>query len=152
MSRTSLVIFVLSLVIFTFLSFTGMGDLPEKIAIHFNVSGSADAWAPREVYRVVFFLCLIGFPLFLVSVMAGLPRLARGKGQIPDRHFLLRHACWLGTLTVAFIYGIHITVIRANAINPPLLAIDRLLVLVFVYLAILAWWVIVFLRHFKQTD
>src|SRR5947207_15149655 len=53
--------------------------------------------------------------------MAGLPRFTKGRGQIPDCEywfavnrqrqtevFLLQHACWLGTLTVAVVYGIHI--------------------------------------------
>jgi uncharacterized membrane protein len=151
MSRTSLVIFVSLLVIFAFLSINSMGDLPDKIAIHFNVSGSADSWTTREIYRVVFLLCLIGFPLFLVSVMAVAPRLAvdDGKNQIEDP-FWLRHACWLCALTAVFIYAIHITVMRANAINPPSLAISQLLLMVFIYLAALAWWVAVFLRHFKK--
>jgi hypothetical protein len=48
------------------------------------------------------------------------------------------------------IYAIHITVMRANAINPPSLAISQLLLMVFIYLAALAWWVAVFLRHFKK--
>ena len=98
MSRTSLVIFVSLLVIFAFLSINSMGDLPDKIAIHFNVSGSADSWTTREIYRVVFLLCLIGFPLFLVSVMAVAPRLAvdDGKNQIEDPFWT--DACWLGDL------------------------------------------------------
>jgi uncharacterized membrane protein len=92
MSRTSLVIFVSLLVIFAFLSINSMGDLPDKIAIHFNVSGSADSWTTREIYRVVFLLCLIGFSLFLVSVMAVAPRLAvdDGKKQIEDPFWTAR--------------------------------------------------------------
>lgn len=151
MSRTSLIIFVSLLVIFAFLSINSMGDLPDKVAIHFNVSGSADSWTTREIYRVVFLLCLIGFPLFLVSVMTVAPQLALNdtKKQI-ENSFWLRHACWLGAFTVTFIYAIHITVIRANVINPPSLAISQLLLMVFIYLAALAWWVAVFLRHFKK--
>ncbi|MGB6348676.1 MAG: DUF1648 domain-containing protein [Pseudolabrys sp.] len=164
MNRTSLVIFVSLLVIFTFLSINSIGDLPDKIAIHFDVSGSADSWTTREVYRVVFLICLIGFPLFLVSVMSAAPRHAKGKAQSPGHEnrsadggqkqiedpFWLRHACWLGALTVVFIYGIHIVVIRANAMNPPTLAISQLLLMVFIYLAALAWWIAVFLRHYKK--
>jgi hypothetical protein len=63
---------------------------------------------------------------------------------------LLQHASWLGTLTVAVIYGMHISIVRANAISPPLLATDRVLTMVFGYLIGLVWWTAAFLRHFKK--
>ncbi|MFZ2092727.1 MAG: hypothetical protein WAU99_13430, partial [Pseudolabrys sp.] len=64
--------------------------------------------------------------------------------------FLLQHSCWLGTLTVAVIYGMHISIMHANAANPPLLATDRLLTMVLFYLIGLVWWAAAFLRHFKK--
>ena len=152
--------------IFTFLAFNSIEGLPEKIAIHFDANGAADSWTTREAYRVFVLLSLSGLPLLLVWVMAGLPRLTQGRGQIPDSEywfavnrqqqteaFLLRHACWLGTLTVAVVYGTHVLITRANAINPPMLATDRLLTMIFVYLFGLVWWTVAFLRHFrKRTD
>ena len=163
MPRASLVIFISLLVVFSFLTLNSIGDLPEKIAIHFDANGAADGWTSRETYRVSALLALSGLPLLLVWIMAGLPRLTKGRGQIPDYEywfagdrqrltetFLLRHACWLGTLTVAVIYGMHVSIMRANAISPPLLATDRLLTMVFVYLLGLVWWAAAFLRHFKK--
>ena len=166
MGRASVVIFVSLLLIFTYLTFNSIGDLPEKIAIHFDANGGADGWTTRETYRVYVLLSLAGLPLLLVWIMAGLPRLTKGKGQIPDceywfagdrqqltETFLLQHACWLGTLTVAVIYGMHVSIMRANAISPPALATDRLLTMALVYLIGLVWWTATFLRHFKkQTD
>jgi len=163
MGRASLVIFVSLLLIFTFLTVNSIGDLPAKIAIHFDANGAADGWTTRETYRVYVLLSLAGLPLLLIWVMAGLPRLTKGKGQIPNceywfasdrqrltKTFLLQHACWLGTLTVAVIYGVHMSIMRANSIVPPLLATDRLLAMIFVYLIGLVWWMSAFLRHFKK--
>lgn len=166
MSRASLVVFISLLVIFMLLAFNSIGGLPEKIAIRFDANGAADSWTTRETYRVFVLLSLAGLPLLLVWVMAGLPRLTKGRGQIPDceywfavnrqqqtEAFLLQHACWLGTLTVAVVYGMHVLIVRANAINPPMLTTDRLLTMIFVYLFGLVWWTAAFLRHFrKQTD
>lgn len=42
MNRASLWIFVSLLVIFFFLTFNSTGDLPEKIAVHFDTAGAAD--------------------------------------------------------------------------------------------------------------
>jgi uncharacterized membrane protein len=163
MYRPSLLIFVSLLVIFNFLALNSIGDLPDKVAIHFDANGAADNWTTRETYRVFALLSLAGLPLLLVWIMAGLPRLTKGRGQIPDceywfsgdrekptEEFLLQHASWLGTLTVAVIYGMHISIVRANAISPPLLATDRVLTMVFGYLIGLVWWTAAFLRHFKK--
>jgi uncharacterized membrane protein len=165
MNRASLLIFVSLLMVFSFLTLNSFGDLPEKIAIQFDANGAADGWTTRETYRIFALLALAGLPLLLVWIMAGLPRLTKGRGQIPDceywfagdrqqstESFLLQHACWLGTLTLAVVYGIHISILRANAISPPLLATDRLLTMAFVYLLGLVWWTAAFLRHFKNRQ
>ena len=52
MNRASLVIFVSLLLVFSFLTLDSIGDLPEKIAIHFDANGVADGWTSRETYRV----------------------------------------------------------------------------------------------------
>ena len=140
MNRASLVIFVSLLVVFSFLTLNSIGDLPEKIAIHFDTNGTADGWTSRETYRGFALLALVGLPLLLVWIMAGLPRLTKGRGQIPDCEYWfagdrqqLTHfdnACQRG--------------------KPPLLATDRLLTMIFVYLFGLVWWMAAFLRHFKK--
>jgi len=166
MGRASLVIFTSLLVIFTFLVLNSIGGLPENIAIHFDTNGAADSWTTRETYQVFVLLSLVGLPLLLVWLVAGLPRLTKGRGQVPDceywfadnrlqqtEAFLLQHACWLGTLTVAVVYGMHVLIVRANAKNPPMITTDRLLTMIFGYLFGLVWWTTAFLRHFrKQTD
>ena len=79
MNRASLVIFVSLLVVFSFLTLNSIGDLPEKIAIHFDANGAADGWTTRETYRFYVLLSLAGLPLLLVWIMAGLPRLTKGE-------------------------------------------------------------------------
>lgn len=163
MNRASLVIFVSLLVIFSFLTLNSIGDLPKTVAIHFDANGAADGWTTRENYRFYGLLSLAGLPLLLVWIMAGLPRLTKGRGQVPDCEywfaddrrrstevFLLQHACWLGTLTVAVVYGMHISLMHANATTPPLLATDHLITIVLIYLIGLVWWAAAFLRHFRQ--
>ena len=111
-----------------------------------------------------YFCCWSACHCYLFWLVAGLPRYTNGKGQIPNceywfaqerRHltesFLISHACWLGCLTVAVVYGIHISILRANAITPPVLATDRLITMVVVYLCGLVWWTAAFLRHFQSS-
>ena len=148
-----------------FFAFSSVGGLPERVATHFTTSGVADGWTSREDYRLFILLSLTALPSLLVWLMAGLPRLTNGKGQIPNsehwfaperRHatesFLIRHAFWLGCMTVAVVYGIHMFILRANATTPPVLATDRFFTMVVVYLLGLVWWLVSFLRHFQRLD
>ena len=162
-SRLSFYVFPALLAACALLTVTSSAGLPENVAIHFNAKNGADAWVTRDQYRILMLLCLVGLPLLLVWVMARLPRLTGGKGQIPDHEywfaterrdaterFLLAHSCWLGTITVAIIYGIHLSIQRANTVVPATLATDQLGTMLLIYLCGLAWWITRFLRHFDR--
>jgi hypothetical protein len=165
MNHWPILLFAALLTVCAFLVLSTAEDLPEKVAIHFTVDGLPDNWTTRDRYRLVVLLSLVGLPLLLLFAMAGLPLVTGGQGLIPNHEywfaqkrrrstasFLLRHACWLGCLTVAVIYGLHVLIMRANAVEPPLLAIDRLLTMVLVYFAGLGWWFTSFMRHFQKTE
>jgi uncharacterized membrane protein len=160
-----LVLFAAFVVGAAFVALNSIGELPERVAIHFTTNGVADGWTSRENYRLYILSFLVAMPSLLIWLMGGLPRLTNGRGQIPNcdywfaqerRHatesFLIGHACWLGLMTVAIVYGMHISILRANAITPPVLAMDRCLTMIVVYLCGLVWWFAAFLRHFQRTD
>jgi uncharacterized membrane protein len=163
--QNRLVLFATLLVVATFFALRSIGELPESVAVHFGINGVAGGWMGRESYRLCVLLFLVAFPSLLVWLFAGLPRMTDGRGQIPNSEywfsqerrsttesFLLSHACWLGCMTVAIVYGMHVSIMRANAISPPLLATDRVIVMLLVYFAGLGWWVTVLLRHFQRMD
>ncbi len=62
---------------------------------------------------------------------------AERRGE--TERFLLSHALWLGCFTVAIIYGAHVVIERANSLVPPTLAVDRLIVMLVIYLCGLVW-------------
>jgi uncharacterized membrane protein len=159
-SSLSVLLFSALLVVSIFLVSTA--NLPENIAIHFGKNGLADAWKSRQEYRFLIVLALASFPLLLVALLAGLPLLTNGRGQIPNHEywfteerrkptatFLITHACWLGCLTVAVIYGVHVTIVQANSVSPPILNTNRLMTILVIYLCGLVWWMSTFLRHFQ---
>jgi hypothetical protein len=163
-SRLSLYVFLAVLAACTLHTVTSSAGLPENVAIQFDSKNGADAWVARDQYRILMLLCLIGLPLLVVWVMARLPRLTGGKGQIPDHEhwfaterrdaterFLLARSCWLRTITVAIIYGIHVSIQRANAIIPATLATDQLSTMLLIYICGFAWWIASFLAHFDRT-
>ena len=160
-----LALFATFLLVAAFFAFNSIGELPERVAIHFDANGAVNGWTSREGYRLFLLFFLVALPSLLVWLMAGLPRLTNGKGQIPNneywfaqerRHaterFLIDHAFWLGCMTVAIVYGIHISILRANAITPPVLATERFITMIAVYLFGLVWWFTAFMRHFKRMD
>jgi uncharacterized membrane protein len=160
-----IVLFAAFVVIATFLALSSIGELPERVAIHFTPDGQADRWTSRETYRLSLMLSLVLVPSLLVWLMAGLPRLTGGKGQIPNaeywfaqerrqatERFLISHASWLGCMTVAIVYAMHLLILRAHAVAPPSLATDRLITMVLIYLCGLAWWFVAFMRHFQRLD
>lgn len=163
-SRLSLYVFSALLAACALFVVTSSASLPENVAIHFDAKNGADTWVTRDQYRILMLLFLVGLPLLLVWVMARLPRLTGGKGQIPDHEywfaderkdatesFLLAHSCWLGSLTTAIIFGIHVSIQRANAVAPATLATDQLSTMLLIYLCGLAWWITSFLRHFDKA-
>jgi len=164
MSRASL-IFSALIVVFAVLIFSSVGYLPTKVAVHFNANSAPDRWVSREEYGIFALLFVVGLPLVLFAIMAGLPRLTNGKGLIPNNEywfaderkqetesFLLQHSSWLGTMTAAVLYGIHVLLTRANELNPPKLSTDRFLMMIFIYLCGLAWWTTAFFRHFQKSS
>ena len=161
-SRLSVYVFSALLVVCVLLALKSIPSLPENVAIHFNAKNEADSWVSRDQYRVFILLFLVGLPLLLVWVMAWLPRLTGGKGQIPDceywfaderrgetERFLLSHALWLGSLTVAVVYGTHLAIQRANSLAPAILADKTLTWMLVIYLCGLVWWFTRFMRHFQ---
>src|SRR5262249_7482655 len=163
-SRLSAYVFTALLAVCVLFALKSIPGLPENVAIHFNAKYEADAWVPRDQYCVFILLFLVGLPLLLVWVMAWLPRLTGGKGQIPDcefwfaderrgetERFLLSHALWLGCFTIAIIYGVHVAIQRANSLAPATLAVDTLTAMLVIYLCGLIWWFARFLRHFRSV-
>lgn len=59
MSRASFVFSAL-MVVFAVLFLNSIGDLPAKIAVHFDANSAPDRWVSREQYGIFALLFLIG--------------------------------------------------------------------------------------------
>ena len=71
------------------------------------------------------------------------------SGEVKPSAFLLSHALWLGSLTVAVVYGTHLAIQRANSLAPAILADKTLTWMLVIYLCGLVWWFTRFMRHFQ---
>ncbi len=138
-------------------------QLPPTVAVHFDAAGAADSWMTAASYSSLILFLMIVVPVLLILLFAVLPRVTGGRGQIPNSDywlvperaqdslgFLFRHSCWLASMTLATLYGINLFILRANGVTPPRLDTERLFLMVFVYLAGLAWWSMTLFRRFSR--
>jgi len=105
--------------------------LPERVATHFDAAGAPNGWMTRTEH--VRFTLIFGtlMPAFVVGVFT-LIRALGGRGlNIPNKDYWLaperqqatvdfvqRHGVWLAALMIAFIAGVHASILRANAHAP----------------------------------
>ncbi len=138
--------------------------LPERVAIHFGSGGEANGWMSRSTDLIFFSGLGVGLPLFFVvlSLVTGL--IPAWFVNLPHREYWLsperraqtrayisRQMIWMGWLTILFLAGIHYLTIQANRVTPPHLPMSLFLVLTGGFLAGVAVWSIIFIRHFAKT-
>jgi hypothetical protein len=119
----------------------------------------------REGYRVFMLLFVTVLPLFVVAMAGWLPRLFPGAANIPNRRhwmaperreaalrLLAAYACWLGSLLVLFIFGIHILLLQANRSVPARLPETAFFGLLGGFALALLAWIVIRVRRFRRVD
>ena len=138
------------------------GQLPERVASHFNRAGEPNGWMSRANHLRFMVAFGTGLPLFLVAVGLLLPLLPARLINIPNReHWLgperrretgraLCTAClWLACLGAGFVTGLNALLSDANVRQPPFLPTAQLLLVVGLFLLGLAGWMVALLRRFR---
>jgi uncharacterized membrane protein len=136
--------------------------LPEHVASHFGAGGQANGFMSRDGYRWFTLAFTVAFPVLIVALIGGLPRLLPGLTNLPNRDywlaaerreetfdFLARHALWLGCGMVVFMCAIHWTIVQANALDPPRLG-TTFFGLLLAMLAGVGVWTAILIRRFRK--
>jgi hypothetical protein len=139
------------------------GALPERVASHFASGGAANGWMAREAYVAIVLAMATLLPLFIVTMMARLPRMHPRRIRLPHRDYWLapeRRDATFATLAgfawalacaiTLFIGGMHWTVLEANATNPPRLAESAADLLAFGFGTVVAAWAIALYLRFRR--
>lgn len=139
---------------------TGM-SLPPVVASHFAQGGQANGFMPRDTYLLLMIAFATLLPLLVAATNGLLPR------QMPKRmvrdpaywldparredtlRFLNALACAIAILISLFLLGVHLLVLRANAARPPQLPMPEFFVLLGVFVALLAVWMVALHRRFR---
>jgi predicted Ser/Thr protein kinase len=144
--------------------FNTIGQMPQRVAIHFNAEGWPDNWASRETHL----LWIALFPPGLTALFLGLarliprfPRLAnlprRDYWLAPERRALTaalvrRWLLSLACLMTVFFGALHWLVLQANTLQAPRLSTAPLLVIIIGFLLGLMIWITAFLMRFAEAE
>lgn len=139
------------------------GQLPDRVAVHFNASGQANGWASRE-QAVQFFERLTIVPAIFFILAMIIRVLPTTLVNVPHRDYWLApehraetmaaitgNFLWMGCLLVIFLAGIYRLTIEANHLAPPHLPLNWILPLAIGYVAVTIVWLGLFLRRFWKV-
>jgi ABC-type Fe3+ transport system permease subunit len=140
------------------------GQLPERLATHFDRDGQPNGWMSRSFH--LWFILIFGltFP-FLVAVVLFLARfLPDCFINIPRRDYwlaaerradtfayLLRQSLWFACIGVCFVAGLHFLIVQANLRPPAHLSLPLLLSVAGTFLLSLVVWALSLVRHFRHV-
>jgi serine/threonine-protein kinase len=160
-----------ALVIALWLAFAGYvwlsaSQLPERVATHFGAGGEPNGWMTRAQH--VQFTLLFGLlvPAFFLGIFAAIRPLGDRWLNIPRKDywlaperreetydFIMRLGFWLAGMFIAFLAGIHWSILTANARTPIVLPASSVGWVAGPFLvAIFGWMVIFFGRFLRKTE
>jgi uncharacterized membrane protein len=143
--------------------FATTSQLPPRVASHFDGAGMPDRWMMRGAYLCTMAGVSVGLTAFLVGIFfcvryfptsaINLPQ--RGYWAEPERReetfaYLFRAGVWLAIFQAVFLFGIHLLVVSANALQPAKLS-SSIWLLVGGFLLVTIVWSCFFVMHFRRV-
>lgn len=139
------------------------GELPPKIASHFDLYGDADGWMPRADCVGIMIGVAIIIPALVIGSMAGAAHIPVSFINLPHREYwlaperrkfalavLLRYSIWFAALNVLLLTGLQWLTAEANLRGGSHLDMTGFAVLLALYLAGTIIWTVLLLRHFSK--
>ena len=140
-------------------------SLPEHVATHFDISGHADGWMPRRTHITLISAVGLGESVFVAllayctrflpsSVLRGSAK--REEQQLSPSQRAATHSlvaefgAWLACVGCLFALGLHLVVLAANRVNPPVLPAREFLLFLGAFVALLGVWVGALIRRVKR--
>lgn len=140
-------------------------SLPPVVAAHFTSGGTADGYMPRGGYVILMAGLVAGLPLFLAAVSSAVRLVPARCINLPERDywlapgrraetlaFIQRQGLFFAVALDAFLCFVHWLVILANARTPPLFPELLFTHGAFVFLAVIAVWIVIFIVSFGRKS
>jgi hypothetical protein len=139
-----------------------VGDLPLKVAVHFDDAGLPTSYMTAGRYRLFIVLFAVVLPIALVATMTSAYSRAKDM-KLPNRDywlapqriahtrsFLVAHGIWFGSLLVAFMCFMHWLVLDANRRVPPQLSNQAVFIGLLVMLGCMIAWIGTLMVAFRR--
>ena len=143
--------------------FASAGQLPARVATHFDFHGLPNGWMSRSGHIVFVFILGTVVPVLVIGLLTFVRSLPPALINVPNREYwlaperrretgayLLRHGFWFACIIVCFVSGVHHLILRANTQATVRLATPLLLTLMGFFLAALTIWAVMMIRHFRR--
>jgi uncharacterized membrane protein len=144
--------------------FVSAGQLPERVATHFNAHGQPNGWMSRSGHILFVFILGTVLPVLIIGLLSFVRSLPAALINVPNRDYwlaperqgetsayLLKHGFWFACIIVCFVAGIHYLILQANTQATIKLATPLLLTFSGLFLAALTTWAVMMLRHFRRV-
>ncbi len=138
-------------------------QLPESVATHFGAGGKPNGWMTRAQHLRFTLAMGTALPAFILGVFAFMRRRPDRMLNIPNRDhwlapdrreatfdFVQRCGYWLAGLLIAFLAGLHHSILAANSRSPVALSPADFLTVTGVFLAALVVWIVLLCRRFSR--
>jgi uncharacterized membrane protein len=148
---------------FGYLAFS-YGQLPLKVASHFNFQGAPDGWMTRSTDAEIMSAVALIVPGLVIGTMANAGRIPISFINIPHRDYWLatgrratavallrRFGLWFATLNVVFLTGLNALTVDANLHAPCHLNMQLLVTAAILYLVLTTAWLLRLLHHFSKV-
>ncbi len=138
------------------------GELPPKLASHFDLHGQPDGWMNRADSIGIMIALALTVPAIIIGSMAGAASIPISFINLPHRDYWLgperrqsalavlrRYSIWFATLNVLLLTGLQWLTVEANHRAGSHLNMAQFAVLLSLYLAGTVVWIVRLLRHFS---
>jgi len=163
--RFTLFALVLAALVFVITHFIWLGDLPQRLATHFDRAGKPNGWMTRQDHGLwmllsglglpFFILCLIWLMRFLPSSLLNVPRpdYWRAPENYPKACAIMQSwAQWLAAAELIWMTLLNRQIVLANHLQPPRLPAEDTWYLAAGFLIMIVASILALIWRFGKTD
>ena len=164
MKAASVILLLICTVTLVAVSVYSHQQLPDKIASHFNGSGTADGWTGRSSFTMTMLAVGLGIPAFVVGIMYSIRFFPAKYLNVPNSSYWreptnYRKACdflfvsslWFASAFLLWQTFFSRLIVSANLVSPPHLNSTHALLMTVPLLGFTFAWVIAIVLRFLRT-
>ncbi len=160
--RPALAAAVIAATIYVFTVIIFAGELPEKVASHFDKANQPNGWMPRSTHITFMLAFGLGVPLLILGSNYLIKFASPKNLNVPNptywrapenfsraTSFMFTHSFWLAAGMWIWLTGLNYSLVAANKASPPHLNSTWLWILMVFFVLMLAAWIVQMIRFFK---